>query len=332
MTVSLYLPIDLIEGREPDFDLTADFLELSAFFSNGSRVLTSSLANGVEIAMDDPVDLDAEMRGGVEEVVTSTVKRIETRQQALGSAYPYELDRTGDILTCTLDDASVGQAAYISCLVLSNLRPISPVLNSSPLHPDEAEIKELRKFFQYFATAALGAEIQGPAWSFGFPRPDHSSFFSKLEEIWQIIRDGRVVTQVGAPTQPKDDQVDVFAARPHPDQLPGFLLATAQVATGNNWRSKPLKGHISAFKSRWFGPQPVTDFITYMIIPFARPNEKFIDDVRIMGNVLHRVRVPRKVEEAKQLFEAGIAIEAYEQLNEAVQWVANYRSRSGALS
>ena len=32
MTVSLYLPIDLIEGREPDFDLTADFLELSAFF------------------------------------------------------------------------------------------------------------------------------------------------------------------------------------------------------------------------------------------------------------------------------------------------------------
>ena len=46
-------------------------------------VLTSSLANGVEIAMDDPVDLDAEMRGGVEEVVTSTVKRIETRQQAL---------------------------------------------------------------------------------------------------------------------------------------------------------------------------------------------------------------------------------------------------------
>ena len=267
----------------------------------------------------------------VEDIVTSTVKRIEARQQALGSAYPYELDRNGDILTCMLDHDSVGQAAYISCLVLSNLRPVSPVLNGSPLHPSEAEVKELRKFFQYFATAALGAEIRGNAWSFGFPRSDHSSFLSKLEEIWQIIQDGLVAPQAGAPTQPKDDRVDVFAARPHPDQLPGFLLAAAQVATGKNWTDKSIKNHLGAFKSRWFGPQPVTDFIPYMIIPFARPNEKFIDDVRIVGNVLHRVRVPRKVEEAEQLFEAGIAIEAYDQLNEAVRWIADYRSRSGAL-
>ena len=35
-----------------------------------------------------------------------------------------------------------------------------------------------------------------------------------------------------------------------------------------------------------------------------------------MGNVLHRLRVPRKVEEAGQLLETGVSIEAYDLLEE----------------
>ena len=183
-------------------------------------------------------------------------------------------------------------------------------------------------YFQYFATAALAAEVGGASWSFGFPRPDHSSFLTKLKAIWQVIGDGRVEAQAGSPNRPKDDQVDVFAARPHPDHLPGFLLAAAQVATGRDWKNKPLRGHLSAFKSRWFGRQPATDFIPYMIVPFARSREDLIDDVRVMGNMLHRLRVPRKVEEAEQILGAGFAIEAYDRLEEAVRWVADYRSQA----
>ena len=210
MTRTLYLPMDSVVGQPTDFDLAADFLELSAFFAGTDTVPTSGLVNEIELGTaEDPADVDEEMYTGAEGIQTGTVKRIESRQRILKSAYPYELDSSGDMLTCALDNPSMGQAAYILSLVL---------------YPDEAEVSKLREYFQYFATAALAAEIGGVSWSFGFPRPDHSSFLAKLTEIWRVIQDGHVSSQVGAPVHPKDDQVDVFAARPHPDRPTRLLV------------------------------------------------------------------------------------------------------------
>lgn len=325
----LYLPSDEMIGRI-GFDRAADFLELSAFFSNDAMVPTSDLVNEMSIgAAEDHADLEDEMENGEEEVVSGTVNRIEARRRALDFAYPFDLDRDGDILRCVLSADSVGHAAYILSLVLSNLRSVSPVLGGSDLHPGDEEVRRLREYFQYFATAALAAEVHGNAWSFGFPRPDNSPFIQKLKEIWREFGDGYVEAQIGAPSMPKDDQIDIFAARLPPDRLPGFLLAAAQVATGKDMRNKSLKGHLGAFKSRWFAKQPVTELIAYMIVPFATEDNQFLDDVRTLGNVLHRLRVPRRAEEAGQLVEAGMTVEGYDRLAEAVQWVADYRSRAG---
>ena len=334
MTGSLCLPIDDVSGASIDFDRAADFLELSAFFANDSTALASDLVNQSGIgAEEDPADLDEELESGEEDLVTSTVARIENRLETLGSyAYPFVLDARGEVLTCVLARGSFGHAAYILSLVLSNLRALSPVLGDSRLHPDEQEVRQLREFFQYFATAALASELQGSAWSFGFPRPDGMGFLEKLNEIWLALRDGSVERQPGAPRRPKDDQIDVFAARLPPDGLPGFPLAAAQVATGANAREKSLKGHLTAFKSRWFAPQPVTEFLAYMIVPFAMADDRFVDDVRVMGNVLHRLRLPRRVAEVAQLVEAGATIEGYDRLAEAAQWVADYRGRAGAAA
>ena len=177
-------------------------------------------------------------------------------------------------------------------------------------------------------TAALVAEIQGVAWSFDSPRPDGSSFFGKLKEIWSTFDDGVVSRQPGAPTHPKDDKVDVFAARLHPDRQPGFLFAVAQVATGKDWKEKSLLGHLNAFKRRWFADAPVTRFIPYMIVPFAVADLKLRDHVSFLGNMLHRLRVPARVAEARSLVDAGIKIEAYDRLQEVVDWVASYRDRA----
>ena len=64
--------------------------------------------------------------------------------------------------------------------------------------------------------------------------------------------------------------------------------------------------------------------------PTARATSvcQFIDDVRVMGNVLHRLRVPRRVAKAAQLVEAGETVEGYDRLTEAVQWVTDYRERA----
>ena len=336
MIDSLYLPIDDMTGASIDADCAADCLELAAFFSNDSTVLTSDLANQTGIgAADDHADLDEEMQSSEseEDLISITVTRIENRCETLGpSAYPFDLDARGDMLTCNFNRGSFGHAAYILSLVLSNLRAVSPVLNRSCLHPDEQEVKRLREFFQYFATAALASEIHGRAWSFGSPRPDGSGFIQKLTEIWEKLGDGRVSQQAWAPTKPKDDQIDVFAARLHPDGLPGFLLAVAQVATGKNAGRKSLKGHLSSFKHQWFEPQPVTEFLPYMIVPFALSKDKCFKWVSDMGNVLHRLRVPRRVAEAAELVKAGETIEGYDRLAEAVQWIASYQDRGRALT
>ena len=329
MTSPLYLPTDIVSGSPIDFDRAADFLELAAFFSTDATVATSDVANTASIAAaEDHADLDDEMHNGEEEIVSGTVNRLDSRRRVLGSSYPFSLDQEGDLLTCALDEDSLGHSGYILCLVLSNLQPLSPVLGGSSLHPSDDEVRTLREYFQYFATAALAAEIHGDAWSFGFPRLDHSPFLGKLRQIWKKLGDGRVGAQIGAPSQPKDDQVDVFAARRHADGLPGFPLAAAQVATGQNVTQKSLRGYLAAFKSRWFATQPVTEFITYMIVPFAIADSQFIDDVRTLGNVLHRLRIPRRVDDAAPLVANGRTIEGYDRLSEAARWIVQYRSRS----
>ena len=333
MAIELYFPHDEIDTKNPNFDLAADYLELTAFFSDQSRVFTKDLVNAAEIGADeDYCDVDEEMTDR-EEIVSGAVRRIEGRCRALGEAYPFTLDENGDVLTYVGQEPSYGQAAYILSLVLSHLKAVSPILDGSTVYPTDAEIVELRKYFQYFATAALAAEVNGRAWSFGHPRPDKTNFHTKLAEIWSVFRDGVIQPAIGVPETPKDDQIDVFAARIHPDGLPGFLLAAAQVATGNNWHEKSLRDHLEkVFPRRWFGQQPVTAMVCYHIIPFARPDDKFVDDCRTLGNVLHRLRVPYRVAEAQRLHDQGIAIEAFDQLGIAVDWVKAYATRGVAAA
>ncbi len=328
-----YLPIDAVTPPAIDVDLVADFLELTAFLADYRTARMSDLTNPLALgAAEDHANLHSEMENGQEEVVSSALARIQQRETVLGSTYPFLIDDEGDMLKYEPQEGSFGQMAYLLSLVLSNLRSVSPVLDVSDLHPEPGEERKIRQYFQYVATAALAAEVHGEAWSFGFPRPDRTGFIEKLKEIWKQLGDGFVEVQVGAPQQPKDDQIDVFAARLHCDGLPGIPLAVAQVATGRDAKQKSLRGHISAFKGRWFRTQPVTDWMIYMIMPFARTEDEFVDDVRVLGNVLHRLRVPRRVAEAGRLVDAGVRIEGYHMLKEIPHWIDGYRQRTGAAA
>jgi len=148
MTSPLYLPTDAVTGRAIDFDLAADFLELAAFFSADSTVATSDLANTASIAAaEDHVDLEDEIDNGEEEIVSGAVNWLDRRARVIGCSYPFSLDEGGDILTCTLNDESLGQAAYALSLVLSNLESLSPILSGSSLHPADNEVRKLREYY-----------------------------------------------------------------------------------------------------------------------------------------------------------------------------------------
>ena len=200
MTDLLHIPGDELTGKLKNYNLIADWLELSAFFADISIIQISEVANALSVGDDDSVSLHEEMEDGEDSVVSTVTEVIKERQNILGSAYPFALDRHGDFLHCILQDQEA-HTAYLLSLVLSNLSSVSPVLAASRLHPEEEETRRLRRYFQRFATVGLAGEVQGRAWSFGFPRPDGSGFLQKLAEIWAVLGDGIVERQEGAPEQ-----------------------------------------------------------------------------------------------------------------------------------
>ena len=332
MSYTVYLPTDEFGGTGPhDLDLAADYLELKAVFSADRQSLSEDIVDALEIAAHERFDdVNAEMETR-ENVAAGAVTRMASRKHALESAYPFELDEGGDVVFFTAEKPDLGQAAYLVSLLLSNLRALTPLLDGSKLHPSASEVRQLREYFQYFATAAIAAEIGGPTWSFGFPRPDGTGFVAKLNGIWADLKDGMVGFDPSAPPLPKDDKVDIFAWREQRDGLPGFLLVAAQVATGGDWKDKSIKSHIDrVFQLRWFRRIPVTEMVAYHVIPFARSDYRFRDDVLVLGNVLHRLRVPRRVAEAAGLAQSGMAIEAFDQLDEARKWIRSYMDRTRA--
>ena len=329
MSPAPYLPSDEFSNASlADLDLAADFLELKALFSEDGQCLSEDIVGALELAAEDEyTDVDAEIKNR-EEIAAGAVARMASRKRVLAGSYPFDIDDGGDAIYFTGEERDLGHTAYLVSLVLSNLKSVSPLLVNRDLHPTEGEVGCLRRYFQYLATAAIAAEVGGPAWSFGFPRPDGSGFLTKLSEIWRSLRDGRVGADSSAPPDPKDDQIDILAWREQKDGLPGFLLIAAQVATGRNWKEKSIKAHVAGvFALRWFNPIPVTTMVAYHVIPFARPDEKFRDDVLVLGNVLHRLRVPFRVHEAASLVPNGVAVEAFELLSGASEWIQSYVER-----
>ena len=332
MTQAIYLPPDEFHNaKAADLDLAADFLELNALFSSDGQSLSEDIVGALEFtAEEDFTDVDAEIKTR-EEVATRAIARMSLRKRILEESYPFDIDEYGDVISFTGEEPDLGKTAYIVSLILSNLKSVSPLLADNDLHPSREDVDCLRRYFQYFATAAIAAEVGGPAWSFGFPRPDGSGFLTKLCEIWESLRDGSVDPDPSAPSYPKDDQIDIIAWREQRDCLPGFLLVAAQVATGRDWKEKSIRAHVAGvFASRWFNPIPVTTMVAYHVIPFSRPKEEFRDDVLVLGNVLHRLRVPYRVREASSLVRNGIAIEAFELLDDASKWIHFYVKRARA--
>ena len=205
MTEKVYLPSDEFEGAgQQDLDIAADFLELSAFFSDDGFSLVQSIVDALELAATDDFKAVEDEITRREEVASGAAMTILDRNRTLGSSYPFRISDDGRVISCEFSNLSFGRASYLVSLVLSNLRSMTPLLSGSGMHPTDTEVSSLRQYFQYFATAALAAEVGGQAWSFGFPRPDHTGFIAKLEEVWETLQDGTVSPEEGeVPLNPR---------------------------------------------------------------------------------------------------------------------------------
>lgn len=107
MTKTLHLPLDEVTGAKMDVDRAANFLELSAFFSENGVVQTTEVVDEAA-AEEDFADVEAGIIHGGEELIFDTTNRTDQRRHALGHAYPFRPDRDGEILSLQFDDNSIG--------------------------------------------------------------------------------------------------------------------------------------------------------------------------------------------------------------------------------
>lgn len=322
-----YIPHDELAGPTPNSDLAADICELSAFFSPGHKWLLSDLRNDVEIGEDEYEDVD-EQNTMADILVEAAASTLSHRERLAGDAYPFKLNDIGTQIQFEGYD-TWGRQAYLLSLVLSHLRTVTPVLKEADLAPDDATCRNLRIWFQEIAATILAAELRGTGWAFGWPRPDNSSFFTKLTEIWSIVRDGSVHAESpeGSPKHVKDGEVDVIAARPHADGEPGFPIAIAQVATGNNWRDKSVRNTVqNVFFPFWFAHQPASQPVSYHIIPFTFSNEEGRHQTMCLGHILPRLRLCSLAGFAQSAVASGeVTSEGVATYGKISEWLQGYQ-------
>jgi hypothetical protein len=330
-----YIPQDQLTGPNPNRALAADILELTALLAPDRRTLLAELTSTLEIGQDEFQNVDDVIENRDRPRVEAT-SEIQIRARQLGDAYPFSLNATGS--TLTFDETSNwGRTLYVLSLILSHLpSEKSPVLEQAELLPDDADIIKLRRWFQYCATASVAAEIGGDAWAFGWPRPDQSAFLEKLKEIWSRLGDGDVREEPlpGSPDQVKDDEIDIIAAKLSCDGLHGFPIILGQVASGHNWRSKPLRSHADhVFFPEWFDITPASQTLIYHIIPFVIEPTMLRRQTRQLGHLMHRVRLCSRALEAHRALQQGqqMKIEGTDAFEEVTAWTTEYRSRGAAI-
>jgi hypothetical protein len=206
---------------------------------------------------------------------------------------------------------------------------VTDVLGQAELAPDKISVRNLRNWFQQMAAAILAAELRGRAWAFGWPRPDHTNFHAKMNQVWRAIGDGTLHDPPphDAPQSVKDCEIDVVAARPNDDQMPGFQLAMAQVATGANWKDKSVRTMVdNAFFVFWFSRPPASQRTAYHIIPFVLSKRDSYLATLQLGHILSRLRLCQLAHLAERLIaENQITSEGTEAFADFNSWALQYR-------
>lgn len=253
---------------------------------------------------------------------------IRERMESLGDCYPFKFSTNEEELIYDEDSLNDGSIIYLFCLFLSNK-------NNTDIFDDDSFFEidnKIRDLFQACATWAAAGEVEGHAYSFGFPRPDHSGFLVKLTAIYQHFSDGRVrdAPLPGSSVSPKDEEIDIIAWCPKQDKAAGTYYLLGQVASGNNWREKSIKGIIDPFHQTWFDPMPATQPLSAIFIPFdIIPNKQTTRKEQIsmltrkFGIIFYRYRVPYFARRGLEINKSnqGLIIERTDEINKISNWV-----------
>jgi len=273
-----------------------------------------------------------------EEVLQVALNELQLRINSLGFSYPFHFEDDGSELVLS-EPITSGGYVYLYCLFFSHINR-GEVIISNPPHSYTD-----RDLLQICSTLAAAGSLQGNAVSFGYPRPDKSNFITALKNTWNRFQDGKVVDviPVGAPSSKKDAGIDVIAWTSTPENAAGKHYLLGQVASGADWRMKPILNEIRAFHNIWFDRIPASPPTHAMFIPFcldvtppATIKEVVYYATQEYGLIYYRYRLPyfanigyelAEINNKKEDTNNKLYIERYDEFHKVVKYVEDFRSK-----
>lgn len=279
------MPISLFEPKATR-SVIADWVELSLVASGDTSISSSSVSrseairgdpvHGAEFDEESGIDFELEITDApVEAIVDDVWDELYYRQNVLGALYPFAIESRGTGWRLVRRDqgdsaTQVARACYLACLLISALRTkLIPKMKRDSEYADiYASAPDVFQALSYLTSTQI---IGGEAYWFGWPRiTDTPTYRGALEEVVSKIGHGKL-----KPSDPdwstkadKDGTVDIVAWRPFFDHRYGSAILYGQVASGANWRSKPISSYIKGHFLDWFEDSPSDKFIAAMFMPF----------------------------------------------------------------
>jgi hypothetical protein len=318
---------------------TADWLELKAIASPDGRVGFGTLVSATALTENEQEENIGDKDAEEDRLVLDAQEEINRRRESVGEDYPFRIDDNGQAM-CFVKPLTMAGSIYLFCLFLSHAFDRTIISKELAPHVTNRE----RDLFQACSTVAAGGWVQGPAISFGWPRPDGSTYLRALKRAYTLFGDGTPHKRArpAASKAVKDNGVDIIAWRRAADGLPGTQYLVAQVASGADWKDKSVITDRQHFHDYWFERKPGSPTTDAMFMPFGLEPELpgdgtpykdvLVDHVQSIGykfgRLFYRDRVARHVGDGMRLIEAGESqIERHEELPKIVKWVDNYSKR-----
>ena len=261
----------------------ADWLELLALTSVRGQTSLANLRGVLRFENDDRTpasDLDGGSDDTGEPEITNqfaedleerVVEELEFRASKIGSAYPFELvvdaGVYGGTLRCKTGhlDPREGRLFYVFCLLDSLIRE---KLITVPAE-ERGIVDRIGAIFQVCACLAVGGYLGVEVVSFGFPRATGDAFLPAFKRVWQRYGSFNVINKIphGFDDKLKDGGVDIVAWRHFRDRYAGTILMFVQVASGLNWKDKPVAEDVRQIR-KWFEGASFENFVPAICIPF----------------------------------------------------------------
>ncbi len=254
---------------DADSHTAADWFEMKALLAPRGKASFVDVERAWEA---NRASEDTDPAGGDEqfdEWLNERVAIVERRMELLGTAYPFEFtDNDTALKFVGSANVSDGKAVYLLSLFLSVAPSTSVFEERVPITP------WMRDAFQVCSGWAASGAIEGSSYVFGWPRSDGTSFLEALRLVFvDRMADGEVLPRDAAPAgasrREKDGGIDIVAWKERLDKSSGKIHLLGQVASGANWRDKPIGPYVDALSRQWLSQPWILPPVQAMFIPFS---------------------------------------------------------------